>query len=780
MSQLGELRTVESWERAEGNATPLGATWVESERAWNFAIYSRSANALKLLLYSKDDPVRPLWQHALDPIANKTGPVWHCFVAESAARGAAHYAWRAEGHSVAGQRFDPQKILLDPFAVEVHFPEGYSREAARRPGPNDGQAPLGVLPRTTELFDWGTALQTRHTHDTVVYELHVKGFTARANSGVAPEKRGTFLGLMDKIPYLKELGITVVELLPVHQFDPQEGNYWGYMTLNFFAPHKGYTVHEPVREFQQMVRAFHEAGIEVWLDVVYNHTAEGDEQGPTSSLRGLDNTSYYLVNPDGTYRNDTGCGNTTRCAHPIVRALVLRSLRYWAEVMRVDGFRFDLASIFARDSQGEVDTHEPAMVHEIGTIAALLDVRVVAEAWDISSYLLGRSFPGLMWRQWNGRFRDDLRGFVKGDAGKISALMTRLYGSDDLFPDRPGDVYHPYQSVNFLTAHDGFCLYDLAAYNQKHNEANGHNNTDGSSDNLSWNCGWEGDDGAPPEVLALRRRQVKNFCALLLLANGTPMFCAGDEFLNTQRGNNNPYNQDNEITWLDWDRLAQNRDTFRFFQRMIAFRKSRRGLGRSRFWREDVRWYGATGEPDLSHESRTLAWRLGSVAFGETDLYIMISAYHEPLMFHVQEGAAHDWQRIVDTGLPSPEDIADRGQEFTLPSLDYEVRPRSVVVLARRCRSSDWNQRPKVFFTEAEASSRKGRDSGADVNGRAFPAEGNPTAKRKRRTDELTDYRAQTNNAILQNQCYARLGNPAASGIREELKQQPATNQGTD
>ncbi len=686
MSRHGQLQSIETWERTEGSPSPLGATWVESESAWNFSLYSRHATGATLLLYGRDNVVHPLFQLRLDPVQNKSGRIWHCFVPESAAPRATYYAWRVEGPSdpANGHRFDPEKVLLDPFAAEVHFPENFSREAARKSGKNDGRAPLAVLPRPSKPFDWKTASQPRHTHDTIVYELHVKGFTARANSGVTPGNRGTFPGLIEKIPYLKELGVTVVELLPVHQFDPQEGNYWGYMTLNFFAPHRGYAVSEPLREFQEMVRAFHEAGIEVWLDVVYNHTAEGDQNGPTYSMRGVDNTSYYLVLPDGNYLNVTGCGNTTRCAHPIMRTLVLRSLRYWAEEMRVDGFRFDLASVFTRDIRGNVDTNQSALIHEIGATAAQLDVRLIAEAWDIGTYLLGRSFPGLMWRQWNGQFRDDLRAFVRGDPGMVGALMTRLYGSDDIFPDRPGDVYHPYQSVNFLTAHDGFCLYDLVSYNHKRNETNGHNNTDGSDNNLSWNCGWEGDENAPAGVLALRRRQVKNFCALLMLANGTPMFCAGDEFLNTQHGNNNPYNQDNEITWLNWDFLEQNREIFRFFQRMIAFRKSRRMLGRSRFWRDDVRWYGATGEPDLSHESRSLAWRLRGVQFNEGDLYVMINAHDWPLRFHVQEGSAKDWLRVVDTSLPTPEDIAEPGNECPIVSLDYEAGPRSMVVLARR------------------------------------------------------------------------------------------------
>jgi isoamylase len=682
MSQLGTLRSVEAWERAEGSPSPLGATWVESEQAWNFALFSRHATGVTLLLYG-DDAVKPLNQVLLDPVQNKSSTIWHCFVPESAAPGAKYYAWRVDGprEPANGQRFDPEKILLDPFAQAVHFPKNFSREAACKPGPNDGRAPLCVLPRPTKPFNWKTTPPPRHTHDTIVYELHVKGFTARANSGVAPEKRGTFLGLIEKIPYLKELGVTVVELLPVQQFDPQEGNYWGYMTLNFFTPHQGYVVREPLREFQEMVQAFHEAGIEVWLDVVYNHTAEGDQNGPTYSYRGVDNSNYYLVQPDGNYRNDSGCGNTTRCAHPIVRTLVLRSLRCWAEQMHVDGFRFDLASVFARDKHGNVDTDQPPLVHEIGALAAQLDVRLVAEAWDIGAYLLGRSFPGLGWRQWNGQFRDDLRAFVKGDPGKVGPLMARLYGSDDIFPDRPGDVYHPYQSVNFLTAHDGFCLYDLVAYNQKHNEANGHNNTDGCDNSLSWNCGHEGDQGAPAEVLALRRQQVKNFFTLLMLANGTPMFCAGDEFLNTQRGNNNPYNQDNETTWLDWDLLEQHREMFRFFQRMIAFRKSRRMLGRSRFWRDDLQWYGATGEPDLTHESRSLAYRLRGAQFDEGDLYVMINAHDQPVKFHIQAGEAKDWRRVVDTSQPSPKDISDPGQEQPIASLDFEVRARSVVVL---------------------------------------------------------------------------------------------------
>ena len=664
---MNSVRTVEAWDN-EGGLAPPGATWLENQKAWNFTLYSRHARAVTLLLYDANDFVHPVLELTLDPLRNKTARVWHCLVEEKSVPRARYYAYRVGGlwNPAAGHRFDGEKILFDPYASELFFPPDFSRIAAMLPGPNDGKAVLGVLPRSEETIDWNLSPRPRHTHDAVVYELHVKGFTARENSGVSPEKRGTFLGAIEKIPYLKELGVTVVELLPVQQFDPQEGNYWGYMTLSFFAPHQGYALQDAASEFRQMVRAFHEAGIEVWLDVVYNHTAEGSADGPTYCFRGIDDHSYYLLGQNGGYLDYTGCGNTTHCAHPLVRLLVLRSLQYWAERMGVDGFRFDLASVFARSEDGSIKTEFPAIATEISAAAMMFDLRLVAEAWDIDAYLLGRSFPGLAWRQWNGKFRDDIRSFVKGDSGMVGALMQRLYGSDDLFPDGPGDVCRPYQSVNFITAHDGFCLYDLVSYNTKHNKANGHENSDGPNDNRSWNCGWEGDHGAPPEVIGLRKQQVRNLFTLLMLANGTPMFCAGDEFLNTQGGNNNPYNQDNETTWLDWSLLEKNRDIFRFFQYMIAFRKARPWIGRSRYWREDVHWYGATGPVDFA--SHTLAYCL----HGERDLYVMINAFWEPVRFHIQE--RKDWHRMVDT---SRQDIVGE----PVSPVDYELAPRSVVVL---------------------------------------------------------------------------------------------------
>lgn len=675
------------WEAEDGAPAPLGVVWIAEENAYNFALFSRNATGVTLLLYSEHNLVTPVHQHIFNHYHNKSGQIWHCRVPLEAAQEAKYYAYRVDGpyEPRLGHRFNQQKLLLDPYAPAVFFPPNYSRAAATRPGSNEGMAPLGVLPPREKTIPATRPPRPTHTHDAIIYELHVKGFTARANSGVAPEKRGTFAGLIEKIPYLQDLGVTIVELLPVYQYDPQEGSYWGYMTLHFFSPHHAYAAtSDSVAEFRTMVDAFHEAGIAVLLDVVYNHTTEGNEQGPSYSFRGLDNSSYYLLKgPNNDYANDAGTGNVLRCAKPIVRRLIIESLRFWSRDMHIDGFRFDLASIFTRNDDGSVNLGDPPMIAEISAFGAEHNVQLIAEAWDIDSYQLGRAFPGTTWLQWNGKFRDDIRSFMRGDAGKVPDLMRRLYGSDDLFPDTLVDAYRPYQSVNFITAHDGFCLYDLVSYNRKHNEANGHYNTDGTDDNISWNCGWEGDQGAPAEVVAVRRQQIKNFFTLLMLANGTPMFCAGDEFLNTQRGNNNPYNQDNEISWLDWDRLEQNRDMFRFFKTMIAFRKQHPTLGRSRYWREDVRWYGVGPTPDLSFASRSLAFCLHGASENDDDLYVMINAYWGDLPFDVQEGQPGEWLRVVDTSLASPSDIADPGDEVLLRDQRYSVKGRSVVVLRR-------------------------------------------------------------------------------------------------
>ena len=682
----------DEWDRKEGTPGPMGVTWIPTLRAWNFALYSRRATAVTLLIYGADDPVRPLLAIPLDPRTNKSGRIWHCWISSDCAPGAAYYAYRVNGRHdpASGFRFDPRKILLDPFAPAVYFPPDHDRVAARLPGPNDGRAPLGVLPKTVARFlDRSEEMPPRPSHDLIVYELHVKGFTARANSQVEAAHRGKFAGVIEKIPYLKELGITAVELMPVQQCDPQEGSYWGYMTLNFFSPEQKYAVSPSADggfdEFREMVRALHSNGIEVWLDVVYNHTSEAGADGPTYSYRGIDNQSYYLLTGDrGAYRDDTGCGNTMRCDHPVVRSLILESVLFWTNQMGVDGFRFDLASVFTRRSDGGMDLDDPSLISDIGFLAARHGVRLIAEAWDIESYLLGRAFPGINWRQWNGKYRDDLRDFVRGVPGRVGALMLRLYGSDDLFPDDPENSYRPFQSVNFITAHDGFCLYDLVSFNQKHNEANGHHNTDGTDDNRSWNCGWEGHTGAPLEVLALRRQQVRNFICLLMLSNGTPMFCAGDEFLATHAGNNNPYNQDNAINYLDWDLLRTNHDIFRFVQKMIAFRKAHPSIARSLFWREEVRWYGAeTRRVDLSPEGQQLAYCLHGARLNDADIYVMINASERPVPFLVQEGAPRDWRLVADTQLLSPYDIVDPADRRPLTQLEYLAGARSVIVLVR-------------------------------------------------------------------------------------------------
>jgi len=478
--------------------------------------------------------------------------------------------------------------------------------------------------------------------------------------------------------------------MPVFQYDPDEGNYWGYMPLNFFSPHQGYAVvssaAETMVEFKAMVKALHQAEIEVILDVVYNHTTEAGADGPTYSYRGICNSTYYLLDESMThYRNDTGTGNVLRSAHPVVRKLIIDSLRFWVLDMHVDGFRFDLASIFSRNNDGSVNLNDAPLISEIrGGAEYEGDVRLIAEAWDPASYELGRSFPGQSWSQWNGKFRDDVRAFVKSDPGKIGDLMTRLYGSSDLFPDDLDNAYHSYQTINYITSHDGFCLYDLVAYNTKHNLANGENNSDGTDNNLSWNCGWEGDQDVPPQVMQLRKQQVKNFFTILMVSNGTPMFCAGDEFMNTQRGNNNPWNQDNETTWLDWDLREKNKDIFRFFKGMIAFRKAHPSLARSRFWREDVSWYGVSGQVDLGYLSHSLAFCLHGSSQQDRDIYVMINTYWEDLNFQIQEGNAGQWMRVVDTSMPSPSDLFEIGKEKAILSLNYEVKARSVVVLLHR------------------------------------------------------------------------------------------------
>ncbi len=682
--------SINKWESLEGSPRPMGVSFIRSQQAWNFTLYSKHATAVTLHLYHENDTTNPMYSYNFKPLLNKSGRIWHCRIPEATVNGAHYYAYQVDGpfDLQEGHRFDNQKVLLDPYARSVHFPPGFDRRAAINPGINNGKAPLGYLPGSSKSTCHEVP-RPQHTHDTIIYELHIKGFTQHTSSGIDADRRGTFSALAEKIPYLKKLGITVVELMPVFQFDPQANEYWGYMPLSFFAPHHLYgQTNSPtslLNEFKAMVNAFHQADIEVILDVVYNHTGEGNEDGPTYSFRGIDNTTFYLLKNDRRYyRNNAGTGNVLHTANRHVRSMVLDSLRYWVNEMHVDGFRFDLASIFTRSSDGSVNLQDPPIISAIRSDPDLANVRLIAEAWDISSYQLGRSFPGISWHQWNGRFRDDIRRFVRGDRGLVNSLIQRLYGSDDLFPDSVMDAYHPYQSVNYITAHDGFTLYDLVAYNHKHNESNGHNNSDGTDYNFSWNCGWEGDNSVPDAVVNLRKRQIKNFCCLLMLANGTPMICAGDEFMQTQLGNNNPYNQDNEIIWLNWELQNTNQDVFRFFQEMISFRKSHPSLGRSRFWRNDVHWYGTGASVDRSQPSHNLAYHLNGASQEDQDMYVMINAGSEDIVFSIQQGTKKDWQLVIDTAQKSPLDIREPGREKSLNSLNYNVKSRSIVLLLSR------------------------------------------------------------------------------------------------
>ncbi len=687
-----EVTAAVGWAAAEGLPFPLGATKVEG--AYNFAIYSKHAESVTLLLYAAGDVVNPILTYRFNYLRNKTGRIWHCRIPLASMPGATYYAYRVEGPPPNGRfewhRFDPDKVLLDPYAMSVFFPPTFDRQAAGRSGSNAGKAPLGVLTGDNEPFNWQGDHRPRHEADTIIYELHVGGFTRNPNSGVNDEACGTFRGVIEKIPYLRELGVTVVELMPVFQYDPAEGNYWGYMPLNFFSPHHGYlsnpTVKAQHNEVREMIRALHGAGIEVVIDVVYNHTSEGDRTGPIYSYKGVDNSTYYLMadRPEAPYENFSGTGNTLNCANRYGRKMILDSVRHWVHEMHVDGFRFDLASLFARNADGSVNPDDVPLLSDMASDPDLAQVRLIAEPWDAAGvYQLGRAFPGIMACQWNGRYRDDVRRFVKGDPGMVPALMRRLYGSDDLFPDDRLNAYRPHQSVNYIASHDGFTLYDLVAFNRKRNWPNGHGNTDGMEENHSWNCGWEGDDGVPPEVAKLRKQQIKNFCCLLLLSNGTPMFRAGDEFMHTQAGNNNPYNQDNQLGWIDWGRLHDNPDIFRFFKLMIAFRKAHASLARSRFWREDIRWYGVGSEPDLSFNSHSIAFALQGASHQDDDLYIMINGYWEEVMFHIQEDTASEWRRVVDTSLDSPVDVLEPGDEVLLQSMAYRVPARTVVVLVR-------------------------------------------------------------------------------------------------
>src|SRR5262252_1950683 len=606
-------------EVGEGSSSPLGAT--PSAIGVNFSVFSRHATGVQLLLFDRVDDAKAARVVRLVPSIDRTYYYWHVFV--PGVRPGQLYAYCVEGpfDPPTGMRFDPSKILLDPYSRGVVVPEAYGRDAARRLGDNSGTAMKSVVVDVS-AYDWeGDVPLRRPSARTIVYEMHVAGFTRHPSSGISEKTRGTFAGVIEKIPYLKELNITAVELMPVFQFDAHDAppglvNYWGYAPVSFFAPHHGYSSRRDplgaIDEFRDMVKALHRAGIEVILDVVFNHTAEGDDRGPTLSFRGLDNATYYMLDADRSrYANYSGTGNTFNANHPIVRRMILDSLRYWVEAMHVDGFRFDLASVLDRDESGNVMPNPPVL-WDIESDPALAGTKLIAEAWDAAGLYQVGTFAGDGWKEWNGRFRDDVRRFFRGDNGSVDRVADRLLGSPSIYGHKDRE---PEQSVNFVTCHDGFTLNDLVSYDRKHNEANHEGNRDGSEDNLSWNCGVEGPT-EDPGIEKLRTRQVKNFLAVTLLSVGMPMLLMGDEVRRTQGGNNNAYCQDNETSWFDWTLVPEYADVHRFVTMLNVHRvfrdvePERQRLALSQIIRQaDITWHGVQlYEPDWRPSSHSLAF----------------------------------------------------------------------------------------------------------------------------------------------------------------------------
>jgi isoamylase len=667
-------------EFVRGSPLPLGATPVRG--GVNFALFSKHAAAVTLVIFSPGE-TQPALEFPLHPKFHKTGDVWHCFL--SGLDPGVHYAYRID-----------DRLLFDPYGKAVDGRRAWGRNPV---------APVRSVV-VEDRFPW--------THDqplgipladSVIYELHVRGFTQHPSSRAASP--GTFLGLCEKIPYLRSLGITAVELLPVTAFNetdnprrnPATGepllDYWGYNPLSFFAPKLSYSsamdALAPVHEFKTMVRTFHAAGIEVILDVVFNHTGEGGPNGPTVSWRGIDERIYYMTDPvTGAYLDFSGCGNTLNCNHPVVRGQIGDCLRYWVTEMHVDGFRFDLASILGRGQDG-TPLKNPPLLEQIAGDPVLAGTKLIAEAWDAAGLYQVGSFPAWgRWAEWNGKFRDDIRRFVKGDAGMVPALADRVSGSADLYQTSGREPYH---SINFVTCHDGFTLADLVSYNEKHNEANGEGNRDGGNDNWSWNCGVEG-PSLERDIEALRARQIRNLAALLLLAHGTPMILAGDELGRSQKGNNNGYCQDNELSWMPWELENSNGSLLRFFRNLIAFRRSHAILRRGSYVRDHTRrevetvWHGVElHKPDWSYESRLLAWHMFEAPEtrpGE-QIYVIANAHWEAHRCELPPLSWGKWRRFVDTSCAPPKDIAEPEEALREVRQDsYRVGSRSVVVLVAR------------------------------------------------------------------------------------------------
>ena len=677
-----------------GQSHPLGATLFPG--GVNFSVFSRDCSSVDLLLFDHVDDAKPSMSLTLDPKYNRSYHYWHTFVPGIGP--GQIYGYRVSGSCDAGRgiSFKPEKLLIDPYGRAVVVPTAYSRRAAIEPGDNSVVAMKSVVVESRG-YDWeGDAPLERPFSRTVIYELHVAGFTRHPSSGVSAEKRGTYAGLVEKIPYLQQLGVTAVELLPIFQFDPQDAakgltNYWGYSPVSFFAPHAAYSSNrEPlgaINEFRDMVKALHRAGIEVILDVVFNHTAEGDQNGPTFCFRGLANNFYYMLKSGGPVCADySGCGNTLNTNNPIVRRLIIDSLRHWVSEMHVDGFRFDLASILSRDEHGNVKD-APPLLWDIETDPTLAGTKLIAEAWDAAGLYQVGSFIGDSWQEWNGRFRDDVRSFLRGDSGMVSQFAARILASPDIFGHEQREAE---QSINFVTCHDGFTLNDLVSYDRKQNEANGEGSRDGSNQNFSWNCGIEGpsDD---PAVEALRNRQVKNFLAINFLALGTPMLLMGDEVRRTQGGNNNAYCQDNASNWFDWDLLDSHADLQRFVRHLIAARLMRDmattayGLTLNQLLdRARIEWHGVRlAQPDWGRDSHSIAFTAWSLS-GRASFHIMVNAWREPLTFELpppQGLPGSHWRRWIDTSLPTPADIVGLVDAPMVSCETYRLAAHSLAVM---------------------------------------------------------------------------------------------------
>ncbi|MDH5756308.1 MAG: glycogen debranching protein GlgX [Nitrospinota bacterium] len=689
-----------------GKPLPLGATCMP----WgvNFSLVSNHACEVTLLLYDGDDP-SPWARIPLDPGVNRTGAIWHVGV-NRLDISTLRYAYRVEGpwNLEQGHRFDPDAILLDPYARIVTGAEewggdyiGVTYDSRAR---TDSKLRCAVA---EDSFDWGSVVSPQiPMKDLVIYETHVRGLTRHSSSGVAYP--GTFRGLIEKIPYLKKLGVNAVELMPVQEFhesqidrlNPVTGerllNYWGYSTTAFFAAKASYSSDPrgaaPFDEFREMVKALHMAGIEVILDVVFNHTAEGDHTGPTLSFRGLDNQVYYMLGKEGEYRNFSGCGNTMNCNHPMVREMIRECLRYWATEARVDGFRFDLASILGRDPEGH-PLSNPPLIEAIALDPALAHCKLIAEAWDAGGLYQVGTFPAKgRWGEWNGKYRDCARQFLAGNRGQASEMATRLAGSADLYQE---EGRYPYHSINFVTCHDGFTMADMFSYNEKHNEANGEENRDGDNNNNSHNHGAEGPTDNP-KINAIRLRQAKNAFTLLMLSQGPPMIYEGDEMGRSKNGNNNSYCHDTELNWLDWGLLENNGGLFRFVAGLIKLRKSHPALGRKDYYTggfvpgvdvRDVEWHGQTPrEPDWSQDAQTLAFSLGGPWEEDgrraPDIYAAFNTGEEEKEFALPHVTGRRWMRKVYTALASPQDYLEDGAEAELVhQYSFTLAPKSCVVL---------------------------------------------------------------------------------------------------